>query len=106
MVFMGNRLIVSTLNGHLGLEHCQSRQEKALDFYFNHSLTKLNVAKVQHWLSIPKEQRPPFSMADIKTQCINELLPDKIISIYGKCPLVEKNNPEIQRLYQLGRIAA
>ena len=92
--------------GHLGLEDCQSRQGEALDFHFNTALTTLNVAKAHHWLSIPKEQRPPFSMADIKTQYINELLLDRLISIYGKCPSVEKNKPEIQKLYQLGRIAA
>ena len=90
----------------LGLEHCQSRQEKTLDFHFNIALTTLNIAKAQHWLTIPKEQRPPFSMADIKTQHINELVLDRIISIYGKDPIIEKNNPEIRKLYQLGRIAA
>lgn len=92
--------------GHLGLEDCQSRQGEALDFHFNTALTTLNVAKAHHWLSIEKEQRPPFSIADIKTQYINELLLDRLICIYGKCPSVEKNKPEIQKLYQLGRIAA
>lgn len=92
--------------GHLGLEDCQSRQEKALDFHFNISLTTLNIAKATHWLSIPKEERGAFSMTDIKTQYINELVLDKLISIYGKDPSVEKNNPKIRELYALGRIAA
>jgi Transposase DDE domain len=92
--------------GHLGLEDCQSRQGEALDFHFNHTLTTLNIAKAEHWLSLPKEERGPFSMADIKTQYINELLLDQLILIYGKSPLVEKNNPEIRKLYDLGRIAA
>lgn len=92
--------------GHTGLENCQSRQEKALDFHFNFSLTILNLAKVTHWFSIPKDLRGPFSMADIKTQYMNEILLDRLISIYGKNPSVEKNNPEIKKLYQLGRIAA
>lgn len=91
---------------HLGMTHCQSRQKEALNYHFNATLTTLNLAKVQHWLSIPKETRGPFSMADIKTQYINELLLDKLISIYGKDPSVEKNNPEILKLYQLGAIAA
>jgi hypothetical protein len=91
---------------HLGLEHSQSRQEKALDFHFNIALSTLNVAKALHWLSIPKNERGPFSMADIKTQYVNELLLDRLISIYGKDPSVEKNNPKIRQLYQLGRIAA
>ena len=92
--------------GHLGLEDCQSRQEKALDFHFNASLTTLNVAKAAHWFSIPKEEKGAFSMADIKTQYINELVLDRLISIYGKDPSVEKNNPAIRDLYTLGRIAA
>ena len=90
----------------LGLEQCQSRQEKTLDTHFNIALTTLNVAKAMHWLNVPKEVRPAFSMADIKTQYINELILDKIISIYGKDPNIEKNKPEIKELYQLGRIAA
>lgn len=91
---------------HLGMTHCQSRQKDALNYHFNATLTTLNLAKVQHWLSIPKETRGAFSMADIKTQYINELLLDKLISIYGKDPYLEKNNPEILKLYQLGAIAA
>lgn len=92
--------------GHLGLEDCQSRQAEALDFHFNHVLTTLNLAKAQHWLSIEKNQRGTFSMTDIKTQYINELLLDRLILIYGKSPSVEKNNPKIIELYNLGRIAA
>lgn len=92
--------------GHLGLEDCQSRQKEALNFHFNHVLTTLNIAKAEHWLNIPKNERGPFSMADIKTQYINELLLDQLILIYGKTPSLEKNNPQIQKLYDLGRIAA
>ena len=90
----------------LGLAQCQSRQQEALDFHFNLSLTTLNIAKAAHWLSVPKENRNAFSMADIKTQYINELILDRIICIYGKDPIIEKNNPLIRELYQLGRIAA
>jgi Transposase DDE domain len=92
--------------GHPGLENCQSRQQKAINFHFNHVMTTLNIAKAVYWLAVPKEQRGPFSMADIKTKHINELLLDRIISIYGKIPEVEKNNPEIRKLYDLGKIAA
>lgn len=91
---------------HLGLEHSQSRQEKALDFYFNMAFTTLNIAKALHWLALPKDERGALSMADIKTQYVNELLLDRLILIYGKDPSIEKNNPKIRELYQLGRIAA
>lgn len=92
--------------GYLGLEDSQSRQGKALDFHFNLSLSTLNIVKAMHWLSVPKEQRGAFSMADIKTQYVNELILDKLITIYGKDPSIEKNNPDIRKLYELGRIAA
>lgn len=92
--------------GFLGLEDSQSRQEKALDFHFNLSLSTLNIAKALHWLCVPKEKRGTFSMADIKTQYVNELVLDRLMTIYGKDPSIEKNNPEIKKLYQLGRIAA
>lgn len=90
----------------LGLQECQSRQEKALDFQYNVSLTALNVAKVAHWLSIPKEQRGAFSIADITTRYANKYILDSIITIYGKDPNIEINNPQIKQLYLLGKIAA
>ena len=91
---------------HLGLEDSQSRQAKALDFHFNSSLTTLNIAKAMYWYSIVKEERPAFSIQDIKTQHVNQFILDRLISIYGKDPNVEKNNPLIKELYDLGRIAA
>ncbi|MEN6363244.1 MAG: hypothetical protein ABFC90_11490 [Bacteroidales bacterium] len=45
----------------------QSRSKNKLDFHFNMALTALNVAKVEDRLSIPKERRGAFSMANIKT---------------------------------------
>jgi hypothetical protein len=91
---------------HLGLTQCQSRNTKALHFHFNASLTTLNLAKIAHWLTIPKETRGAFSIADIKTQYINENLLNQLILIYGKDPIVEINTPAIRALYDLGRIAA
>jgi hypothetical protein len=80
---------------HLGLEDCQARSKEALDFHFNIALTAGNIAKALHWYSIPKHQRGAFSMADIKTKYTNEMLFDKLITIYDKNPLIEKNNPQI-----------
>jgi hypothetical protein len=91
---------------HLGLNQSQSRQEQALDFHFNISLSALNVAKTLHWFSIPVEHRPAFSMADVKTSYFNQSILDRIISLYGKDPLIEKNNPLIAELYNLGLCAA
>ncbi|MGB1270322.1 MAG: transposase, partial [Flavobacteriaceae bacterium] len=51
---------------HTGLNHCQARSENKLHFHFNTSLTAINIAKITHWMSIEKDKRPPFSMANIK----------------------------------------
>jgi hypothetical protein len=66
----------------------------------------MNIAKIVHWLPLQIAGRTPFSMADIKTRYSNEILLDRIISIYGKDPKGEKDNPRIRGLYLLGKIAA
>jgi hypothetical protein len=90
----------------MGLSQCQSRHKQALQFHFNIVLTVLNIAKIVHWLPHQSDGRTPFSIADIKTQYANEILLDRLISFYGKDPIVEKNKPEIKKLYHLGRMAA
>lgn len=90
----------------LGLEQCQSRKEKRLDFHFNASLTTVSLAKAVHHLSQPIEKRKPFSMASIKTQYFNELLLDRFISAFGILPKLMKNNPVYIKLRDFGKIAA
>jgi len=63
---------------YAGLEQCQSRDEKKLDFHFNTALTTVSLVKALYHLSQPIEQRTPFSMADIKTQYFNELMYFKV----------------------------
>lgn len=89
-----------------GLEQCQSRSEKALDFHFNTALSAVSIAKALHWLSLPAEQRGPFSMADIKTQYFNELMLERFFSAYGINPHRAKNNPAYKSLFEFGKIAA
>lgn len=71
---------------HTGLENCQARDENKLNFHFNASLTSINLAKITHWLSIDKEQRKAFSMADVKTLNHNILLLDKFIDVFAINP--------------------
>jgi len=54
-----------------------------LAFHFNMALTALNVAKVEDWLSIPKERRGAFSMADIKILNHNRLLINRFCDVFG-----------------------
>ena len=91
---------------HTGLEHCQSRHPEALEYHVNMSLTAVSVAKAVHSLSIPKEKRPPFSMADIKTQYFNELIVNRVFDVFANIPNITKNHPALQSLYNLGKIAA
>lgn len=91
---------------HTGLEDTQSRKKEALEYHFNMSLTAVSIAKAAHFLSIKKEERGPFSMADIKTQYFNELFVGRIFDVFGKFPNITKNHPALKNIYNLGKIAA
>lgn len=45
---------------YTGLNDSQGRTENKLNFHFNASIATINIAKVEHWLSQPKEERKPF----------------------------------------------
>src|SRR5690606_16992078 len=81
-----------------GLENCQARSQNKLDFHFNLALTATNVAKAAHWMSIPKEERGAFSMADIKTMNYNELLRDRVISTYWVNPHLRKYQKHVKEI--------
>lgn len=89
-----------------GLNDCQARSENKLDFQFNMSLTTINIAKVTHWLTKPKNQRNSFSMADIKTLYNNELLMNRFLIKFGINPNLPKNKKKILQLLDYGKIAA
>lgn len=91
---------------HTGLEDTQSRHPEALEYHFNMSLTAVSVAKALHHLSIEKNQRGSFSMADIKTQYFNELILNRVFEVFANVPNLTKNHPQLQQLYNLGKIAA
>lgn len=90
----------------LGLAHCQSRQKARMSFHYNFCLTVLSLAKIVHWLSVPKNQRGAFSIQDIKTQYFNEHLLDKFISGLGICPKTLKNSANYISLINYAKIAA
>lgn len=90
----------------LGLNHCQSRQEKRLDFQFNFSLTLISLAKIVHYLSLPIAPRGAFSLQDIKTQYANEHLLHRFFHVFGICAHTAKKNPAYQQLANYAKIAA
>ena len=89
-----------------GLEQCQSRKEKRIDFHINASLTVVSLAKAVHLLNQSIEKRKPFSMASIKTQYFNELIIDRFIFGFGLSPKRIKNNPIYLKIRDFGKIAA
>lgn len=91
---------------HTGLIDAQARSENKLNFHFNASLTAINLAKAIHWLSIPKQLRPAFSMSDIKTMNHNILMLNRFFSVFGISPHLLKNQNDIKELICYGTIAA
>ena len=91
---------------HTNLTTCQARNKEKLNSHFNFSLTVVNIAKVVHWYSIPKEERKSFSMADVKTINHNTLLLERFITMFAIKPNMLKNNQNVKELLFYGTIAA
>ena len=90
---------------HCGLEDCQARGQNKLNFHFNAALTTVNLAKM-HWLDAKKSVSEPFSMANFKTLCHNELLLNRFIRMFAINPNTAKNKQKIKELSKFGIIAA
>ncbi len=91
---------------HTGLDHSQARSKNKLHFHFNASLTSINIARVCHWIKIPKENRAAFSMADIKTMYHNILLLERFIGVFALNANSIKNQEIVKELIFYGTIAA
>ena len=81
-----------------GLTHCQSTNKTKLENHFNLALGAVSVAKTAHWLPIDKEQRGPFSMAELKTYYHNLALVERFSIALNLNPTEIKNNPKIKEL--------
>ena len=91
---------------HTGMNHCQARSEQKLHFHWNTSLTAINLAKITHWLSVPKTERGAFSMEQIKILNHNDLLLKRFIDVFGIKPNLTKNKQKIEQLRFYGTRAA
>lgn len=91
---------------YAGLNDCQARSMNKLHFHFNAALTTVNIAKINHWIGIPKQHRPAFSMADVKTMYHNELLMNRFFNVFAVRPNLKKNKNRIRELITYGTIAA
>mgnify|MGYP000409817363 CR=1 FL=1 len=90
---------------HLGLTHCQARNEKKIHFHLNASLTAVSLAKAVHHLAEGKQDQA-FSIADIKTLYANELLLERFISTFGINPNMSKIKSLRDAVINFGRLAA
>lgn len=87
---------------HLGLNHCQSTQEKRLAFHFQAVMMTLNLCLVENYL----RGRTSFSLQDIKTDHFNAHWLQIIISNLNLDAESIKMHPNYPKLLQWGKMAA
>lgn len=66
--------LIRDAKGSAGLEDCQARDQKALEFHWNASFTTVNLARFKAIELNPTGEPKPFSMKSIKQQFFNEHL--------------------------------
>lgn len=79
---------------HTGLYDCQGRNKGIIRYHVNASLTAVNVARAERWLSRSPESRGLFSMYDSKLFYQKKLNVEKKTRISLKC---EHRNPKSDR---------
>lgn len=90
-------------DGHqfTGLLDCQARDEKALDFAYNASLTAVNITKV-----LRKQTRMPFSIGQIKSLMVNAHFIKRFFDLSGIDPDETLNAKIVKELFGLTTDAA
>ncbi|MBD1845641.1 transposase [Cyanobacteria bacterium FACHB-63] len=81
-----------------GLEDCQSRHAKKLDFHVNASLSALNLAELQAWQARDLEQPFVLSMTSLNRRALNDFLLDAFISKLKRSPTLIKSHPNYESL--------
>jgi hypothetical protein len=87
---------------HLGLQHCQARDEDKLCFHFNFVFLVLNLAK---W-EILQGGKNSISIADLKSEYFNRNYLQTIFTKLDLQPELLKNHPNYPLLENWGKIAA
>jgi Transposase DDE domain len=87
---------------HLGLQHCQARQENKLCFHFNFVFLVLNLAK---W-EILQSGKSRISIADLKSEYFNRKYLETIFIKLDLQSDLLKNHPNYPLLENWGKIAA
>lgn len=89
-----------------GFSDCQARDQEALHFHFNASVTVVNVARIMAQEAQTTEARLVFSMSSIKQRFFNEHLLNLIISKLALDQRAVINHPQYEYLRSYGAIAA
>ncbi len=94
-----------------GFSECQARDQAALHYHFNASVTVVNVARLmaqaeQQQRAEQTEEKLVFSMTSIKQRLFNEHLLDLIISKLGLDQSAVKNHPQFEYLRNYAARAA
>lgn len=91
---------------YTGLEQCQARSKKKLNFHFNASMTSINLAKCILRSKVDKDKSIPLSIGDLKMKFQNRNLLYRIFSIYGIDHELIKMNDDYKNILKYGNIAA
>jgi hypothetical protein len=87
--------------GSMGLNHCQARSAKALDFHWNAAFCALNVAK---WQESQRSEIRRFSATSCKQRCSNQRLLEVFSCKLGLDWRGVKSHPAYQELCNYGAI--
>ncbi len=89
-----------------GLQDCQARDLPKLNFYFNASLTALNLARVEAQQQHKGGDPFVFSMASVKRRALNHNLLERFIDQLELEPTMIKSHPNYETLQSYGTLAA
>jgi hypothetical protein len=81
-----------------GLEHCQARDQKALEFHWNASFSTVNLARLKASRETSENESRPFSMKSIKQQFFNEHLLKLFICKLGLEQTLIKYDDTLEKL--------
>jgi len=89
-----------------GFSDCQARDQAALHFHFNASVTLVNLARIMAQAEHTTEEKFVFSMASLKQRFFNEHLLNLFIDKLALDLITVKNHPQFEYLRNYAAIAA
>lgn len=89
-----------------GLEDCQARDARKLEFHFNAALTALKLVKLEAWQQRSDKVLFVFSAASVKRRLFNRHLLERFILNLDLEPSEIKAHPNYSTLCHYGAITA